>query len=357
MADDKRKRGSRDRATVSASETYELSYFADKHGLSQDEAQGLIDRVGNSRVALEAEVAKKAPRRSKAPARKAADSGGSADNRKRTKRQAPAPRNSREPARGGLGIEEVSGAAAQRTTAVTEPIAQAVAPLARRAATAGRKARAVTRRGTASMREAAEVAPKAAVKGTSGAVDGVKSTVTSRTAALVGAAAAGLVTGLAVNLGRKALVQAPSAIAGDWFEAVKLEHRLALTLFDQLQATTDQETGKRSALLTQLKHALGKHAFMEENVLYPALRAWGDKADADKLNHDHGYVKQNLYDLEEMDNGASTFLQKVGMFRAEIEAHIREEEDAIFPPLHAALGDARNAKVTAQANKEGFKLA
>jgi hemerythrin-like domain-containing protein len=64
-----------------------------------------------------------------------------------------------------------------------------------------------------------------------------------------------------------------------------------------------------------------------------------------------------LYDLEEMDNGATVFLEKVAAFRAELEAHIREEEDAIFPPRHAALGEAGNAKVTAQANKEGFKLA
>ncbi|KQS05175.1 hemerythrin [Sphingomonas sp. Leaf357] len=173
----------------------------------------------------------------------------------------------------------------------------------------------------------------------------------------MGAAAAGLVTGLVVNLGRKMAVQAPSALAGDWLDALKVEHRLALALFDKLQATGSDETGKRTILLTQLKHALGKHAFTEENVIYPALRAWGDKADADKLNHDHGYVKQNLYDLEEMDNASPAFMQKVSSFRAELEDHIREEEEAIFPPLHAALGEVGNARVTAQANKEGFKLA
>jgi iron-sulfur cluster repair protein YtfE (RIC family) len=128
-------------------------------------------------------------------------------------------------------------------------------------------------------------------------------------------------------------------------------------LFDLLQATENDEASKRSALLVQLKHALGKHAFTEENVIYPALRSWGDKADADKLNHDHGYVKQYLYELEDMDNGSPAFLEKVAAFRADLEAHIEEEEAAIFPPLHAALGDAGNAKVTAIANKEGFKLA
>lgn len=252
MADDKGKRGTRDRATVAGNETYEVDYFADKHGMTRQEAHVLIDRVGNSRSALDAAVRK------------------------------------------------------QR------------------------------------LASAAETA---------------KSALTGRTASLVGAAAAGLATGLAVNLGRKMAVQAPSTMAGDWLDAIKLEHKMALALFDQLQATGDDDTGKRSTLLTQLKHALSKHAFTEENVIYPALRDWGDTADADKLNHDHGYVKQYLYDLEIMDKADPGFLTKIAAFRAEIEEHVREEEDAIFPPLHAALGADGNAAVTARANKEAFKLA
>ena len=174
---------------------------------------------------------------------------------------------------------------------------------------------------------------------------------------IVGVAVAGLAAGFAANFGRKALVQAPSVLAGDWFDALKTEHKLALALFDKLQATGSDDTGKRTALLTQLKHALGKHAFTEENVIYPALRTSGDKEHADELNHDHGYVKQNLYDLEEMDKASPLFLAKIASFRAELEEHIREEENLIFPPLHAALGEDGNAKLTAQANKEGFKLA
>jgi hypothetical protein len=57
MADDKDNRGARDQATVSSSETYEVDYFAKKHGISREYAQKLIDRVGSSRAALEAAVA------------------------------------------------------------------------------------------------------------------------------------------------------------------------------------------------------------------------------------------------------------------------------------------------------------
>lgn len=54
MADDTSNRGGQDRARVSGEESYEVRYFAEKHGISQDEAQRLIDQHGNSRDQLDA---------------------------------------------------------------------------------------------------------------------------------------------------------------------------------------------------------------------------------------------------------------------------------------------------------------
>ncbi len=179
----------------------------------------------------------------------------------------------------------------------------------------------------------------------------------SSAAAMIGAAAVGVAAGIAVNLGRKVVVQAPSALTGDWFAAIKAEHAATMLLFDAMQKTTDKQTTKRATLLMQLKHALGKHAFMEENVVYPALREAGDAEDADKLNHEHGYVKQYLYELTNLDKGSPMFLDKVASFRTDIEKHIEEEEVEIFPGFHAKLSEAKNKAVTLAANKEAFKLA
>jgi len=354
MADDKKKQGSGDRTRVAASEPYEVAYFADKHGISRDQAQGLIDQVGNDRIKLDAAAAElatssgkpaasKAPAAAKRPARKASTAPATPSAtpvRRKTAKTSPA-------------VSSTAGA----TAALTATVAEAVKPVARRGSAAARTVTNVARRSKEVASKKISKAPSATRKAVDSTVDGVRSVVTSRAAGLVGLVAAGVVTGLAANVARKAIAQAPSALAGDWLKALKIEHRLALGLFDLLQATGNDDTGKRTTLLVQLKHALGKHAFTEENVIYPALRSWGDKADADKLNHDHGYVKQYLYDLEAMDNASSGFLEKVAAFRADLEAHIKEEESAIFPPLHAALGEAGNARVTALANKEGFKLA
>ena len=200
-------------------------------------------------------------------------------------------------------------------------------------------------------------APSKSAAGAKTSADKISRRSRGGTAAVIGAAAAGVAAGLAANIGRKAVVQAPSAMAGDWFEAIKAEHAATLLLFDAMQKTTDKNTTKRSMLLMQLKHALGKHAFMEENVVYPALREGGDAEDADELNHEHGYVKQYLYELTNLDKSSPMFLDKVAAFRKDIEKHIEEEEQDIFPAFHARLSDAKNKAITTAANKEAFKLA
>jgi hypothetical protein len=65
-------------------------------------------------------------------------------------------------------------------------------------------------------------------------------------------AAAGVATGLLANLLRKAAVQAPTAMAGNWDTALAAEHLAALKIFDLLEKTNNRATSRRSFLLMQL---------------------------------------------------------------------------------------------------------
>lgn len=58
MADDKSKRGGTDRRRVAGGQGYEVNYFARKHGIGKDQAQKLIDRIGNDREKLNAAAEK-----------------------------------------------------------------------------------------------------------------------------------------------------------------------------------------------------------------------------------------------------------------------------------------------------------
>lgn len=170
-------------------------------------------------------------------------------------------------------------------------------------------------------------------------------------------AAAGVATGLLANLVRKAVVQAPTAMAGNWDEALAAEHRMTLGLFDKLEATDTKDSTKRSFLLMQLKHALTKHAVEEENVVYAMMRDENMEEAADHLYHDHSYVKQYLFELTELPKDSPEWLPKLREFRAKIEEHVREEEDDLFPKMRNKLSEEQNKHITLQMNKEGLKVA
>ena len=175
--------------------------------------------------------------------------------------------------------------------------------------------------------------------------------------ALVGVAIAGAAIAVAANLGRKAMMQGMSASAGDWDEVLAAEHDSALLIFDKLLATDGTQTFKRTMLVKKLTHALDKHAHEEEHVVYPALRDANEAHDADLLESEHGYVKTFLYDLNEMAKDAPNFLEKVREFRTMIEAHMRMEEEQVFPRFKQSLTEEQDARITSLVNKEGFKMA
>ena len=195
-------------------------------------------------------------------------------------------------------------------------------------------------------------------KGRSGAAEsGLGAAISNNAGLVAGAVGAGLVTGVLAMIGRKVAVQAPTYFAGEWDEALAAEHKATLKLFDALEATDETDTTKRSMLLTQLKHALAKHALEEENAIYPAMREAGQVEGADELNHEHGYVKQYLYELGNMEKSDPAFLTTLAKFRTDIEDHMREEQQVLFPALRAKLSPERNKQLSNAMNKEGFKLA
>lgn len=174
------------------------------------------------------------------------------------------------------------------------------------------------------------------------------------TSKVVTAAVGGLVVGLMANAGRKAVMQLMDSANGEWDQILKAEHDATRAIFDKMQETGPDNTAKRSMLLLQLKHALTKHALEEENVVYPTLRENGLTAQADELNNDHGYVKQYLFELGNMEPSDPAWAAKVTEFRSRIEEHMREEENDLFPQLRDKLSDEANTTITAALNKEGF---
>lgn len=174
---------------------------------------------------------------------------------------------------------------------------------------------------------------------------------------VIAAALGGAMIGMAANYGRKAVMQGIASMAGDWDEILAAEHDAALALFDKMLVTDQTQTFKRRMLLTQLCHAIEKHAYEEEMVVYPALREANETADADHLEHDHGLVKTFIYELGQISADSANWLEKVREFRDLVSRHARMEEEQVFPRFKQELSEEQNARVTSMVNRDGFWMA
>jgi len=174
---------------------------------------------------------------------------------------------------------------------------------------------------------------------------------------LIGAALAGAAIGFAANIGRKFAMQGMEAAAGDWFEMLKKDHDEIQKITEQMLATDETQTWKRSMLLMKLAHKLDKHSYEEETVIYPALRDDNDTADADRLDTEHGHVKTLIFELKQMDADSAGWLEKVRKLRDSLNEHIRMEEEQILPKLRSGLDEDQNANLTTMVNKAGFMMA
>jgi hemerythrin superfamily protein len=175
--------------------------------------------------------------------------------------------------------------------------------------------------------------------------------------AIAGAALGGAALAIAANLGRKFAMQGMSAYKGNWADSLAAEHDAVLRIFDKMLATEGSQTMQRKMLLMKLGHALDKHAYAEEHVVYPALREANDVSDAAELETEHGEVKEFLYRLQHMELDDPSWLDTVREFRDSVSAHARMEEDQVFPRLRSEIGEELDARITKEVNKAGFMMA
>jgi hemerythrin superfamily protein len=175
--------------------------------------------------------------------------------------------------------------------------------------------------------------------------------------AIASAAIGGAMIAVAANLGRKAAIQGMSAAAGNWADSLAAEHDAVLLLFDKMLDTEDSQTRKRALLLLQLGHALDKHAYAEEHVIYPCLRENNDASVAQLLEGEHGEVKTYLHRLGNMPKDSAEWTSVVQEFRDTVAAHARMEEDEVFPRLRAAIDETLDKRITKEVNKAGFMMA
>jgi hemerythrin superfamily protein len=103
----------------------------------------------------------------------------------------------------------------------------------------------------------------------------------------------------------------------------------------------------RKQIVHEFTIELVRHSVAEEEHLYPAVRRHvpGGDALADQEIKDHAGVEKLLKQLEQLPPTAETFDELVAALQAEVSAHVRDEENNLFPRLREACNDEELLKL------------
>ncbi|EMV8855443.1 hemerythrin domain-containing protein [Escherichia coli] len=128
-------------------------------------------------------------------------------------------------------------------------------------------------------------------------------------------------------------------------DLLKQDHQVVKDLLTELSETTERASKKRAELLGKIELELTVHTAIEEEILYPALKAAGEKEEAKmfyEAKEEHRTVDSLvLPDLKHTAPGTVEFSGRVKVMKELLEHHIEEEEKQMFPDALKVLGKAR----------------
>lgn len=128
-------------------------------------------------------------------------------------------------------------------------------------------------------------------------------------------------------------------------DLLKADHEKVKGILSQLSESTDRAVKKRTELLEKLELEVSIHTQLEEEILYPAYKAAGGKAEAEmyyEAKEEHRTVDSLvLPDLKGTDPTSPEFAGRVKVVKELLEHHIEEEETDMFPHAKKILGKAK----------------
>ena len=121
-------------------------------------------------------------------------------------------------------------------------------------------------------------------------------------------------------------------------ELLKEDHQRVQELFDEVKSTENEKSHKQA--YKKIKTELETHAYIEEKVLYPALKKREEFKDMVlEAIEEHLQVKTLLRDISRLSDGNERFDAKLKVLIDNVEHHVDEEEGELFPKVEDLLSE------------------
>jgi general stress protein 26/hemerythrin-like domain-containing protein len=120
-------------------------------------------------------------------------------------------------------------------------------------------------------------------------------------------------------------------------QMLKEQHREVEELFKQLEETRSAEGRRR--VFEQIADSLAVHATIEERHFYPGVKAKGTEDLLAEAVEEHLEIKRVIADLLELDADDDSFAAKAKVLQEDVEHHVKEEEDELFPKVEKLIDE------------------
>jgi hemerythrin superfamily protein len=114
-------------------------------------------------------------------------------------------------------------------------------------------------------------------------------------------------------------------------DMLESQHREVEDLFAKLGKADRGD--RKQKLFTQIADKLAVHASIEEEAFYPAVKAKRTEDILLESLEEHLGIKRVLADLIDLDASDETFDAKAKVLQEQVEHHVGEEEDDLFPKV------------------------
>ena len=131
----------------------------------------------------------------------------------------------------------------------------------------------------------------------------------------------------------------------DAITLLKEDHEKVRKLFKRFEEAGANAHKTKGEIANKIIEELTIHAFIEEQLFYPAVRKLDPPDDGQEpeelvkeAEEEHGQVKAFLAELERMSPEDEYFDAKVTVVIDDVRHHAEEEEEEMFPKVRKAMG-------------------
>lgn len=122
----------------------------------------------------------------------------------------------------------------------------------------------------------------------------------------------------------------------DAINLLKADHRKVEALFEQLESADGKA---KMQVFQQIKSELELHTHIEETIFYPATEEPKQTHDLTlEAYEEHDVVKKLLQELSRAKSPNEEWEAKAKVLQENVEHHVEEEENELFPKASKALG-------------------